>query len=71
MAYQIDDVPLGPEFSIVPALQPVLRDELENIPVGATLDSFAFTPQRSVQLGLSDPSAVGVDFEMLIFGSPR
>lgn len=67
VAYQIDDVPLGPNFSIVP----VLQGELQDIPVGATLDSFAFTPQRSVQLGLSDPSAVGVDFEMLIFEGPR
>lgn len=67
VAYQIDDVPLGTNFSIVPKL----LGQLKNMPVGATLDSFAFTPQRSVQLGLSSPSALGVDFEMLIFEGPR
>lgn len=67
VAHQIDKVPLGPNFSIVPAL----IGELTNLPVGASLNSFHFMPQRNVQLSLAAPSAVGVDFEMLLDEGPR
>jgi hypothetical protein len=67
VAYQIDNVPLGPSYSIVPGL----LGELTNLPAGASLNSFHFTPQRNVQLSLATPSAVGIDFEMLLDQGPR
>ncbi|AGB26960.1 hypothetical protein Mycsm_06856 (plasmid) [Mycobacterium sp. JS623] len=68
VAYQIDNVPLGPTNVVLPTLLP---NELTNLPAGATDNSFHFAPPTTIQLTLAAPSAVGVDFEMLLDAGPR
>jgi hypothetical protein len=68
VAYQIDHVPLGPSNVVLPVLLP---NELTNLPAGATDNSFHFAPPATIQLRLSAPAAVGVDFEMLLDSGPR
>lgn len=68
VAYQIDNVPLGPNNVVLPVLLP---NELTNLPAGATANSFYFAPPTTIQLTLAAPSAVGVDFEMLLDAGPR
>jgi hypothetical protein len=66
VAYQIDNVPLGPSNVVLPVLLP---NELTNLP--ATVNFFYFAPPTTIQLTLAVPSAVGVDFEMLLDAGPR
>ena len=68
IAYQVHDVPLGPNFSVVPRLLP---NELINLPPGATVDSFGFVSPTTVQLTPAMPAAVGVDFEMVLHQGPN
>jgi hypothetical protein len=68
VAYQIDNVPLGPSNVVRPVLLP---NELTNLPAGTTVNFFYFAPPTTIQLTLAAPSAVGVDFEMLLDAGPR
>jgi hypothetical protein len=67
-AYQIHDVPLGTTYKVIPALLP---NQLVNLPPGANVNSFEFVTTQSVQLTLAIPTAIGVDFEMVLHQGPR
>lgn len=68
VAYRIDKVPLGPVNVVLPAL---VDGTLTNLLPGATSNSFHFAPPTTIQLTLAAPSAVNVDFEMLLDVGPR
>ena len=66
-AYEVDNVPLGQTWQVVPSL---LGNALVGPPAGYMSEP-GFSPQQAVHLTPSAPSANGVDFAMAFGQAPR